>query len=268
MRIKIYGSKGSQAFYDEERRAFGSNTSCVLVETRGTNIVLDCGTGLAGLQFDFQDRPETEFHILLSHLHLDHIIGLGTFSPLLAEKSRTTIYTFSRDDRPIAEQVFGIFASPYWPIDVSKVHTADVIGFSDYSSFFIGDNIKITPYPSRHSDMTTGFKIQSDYTLVYLLDYEWKEEQEEDLIKYCKEADVIIFDCSYLPKDLESKKGWGHSSYENGIRLAEKSHCKKMIFSHFSFEYTDEDINDVKNNSKGNENYLVAYDGMELIIND
>ena len=274
MKIKIYGSRGTIAYFNRLNPRRGGNTSCVRIDTGGRVIVLDCGTGIAQLYFDALKHTSGAaglcLDILLGHLHLDHIIGLTAFPPIYNKSNNIRIFTKSRNEQTLASQIFGVFKPPYWPVDLAAMNRAELIEINDADAFMLNESIKVTPFESEHSDGTTAFRIEGEKTAIYLLDYEFGRNAEKDnkLIGYCKNADVIIFDCSYLPEDYPSKRGWGHSTLESGMVLAELSNCKRMIFSHFSYEYSDESIRSLAKRVRNNKQYYLAFDGMELQIED
>jgi ribonuclease BN (tRNA processing enzyme) len=259
----------------------GGNTSCVRIDACGHIIVLDCGSGLAQFAADIKNgAPPENIDILLSHLHIDHIIGLPAFAPVFDARSNIRIFTKPRDGRTLAEQVFGIFKPPYFPVDLSKLNRAAMIEINCADGgFMLKDDIKVTAANSRHPDGTTAFRIEAEGRgVIYLLDYEVGETPEdlienEGLLKFCKGADLIIFDGTYLPEDYPGKRGWGHSHYGAGMKLAELSECKRMIFSHFSFDYTDDMIEaavcacGLADGGKGEaqeDKFKFAYDGLEI----
>lgn len=259
-------------FCSHENYDFGGNTSCIRVDDHGRTLLVDCGTGvlqyLQEIKKDIEAEKPIRLDILLSHLHLDHIIGLAAFTPLWNPRNSIHIYTKSRNNLPLKEQIFGMFAPPYWPIDLKEMVNATCVEISD-AEFVTSCGFTIKPFPTYHNDATTAFKITGEKTFVTLIDCEINQNwlQKNDFVSNCMDADAILFDSSYLPKDYIGKEGWGHSTYEHGMQLAEIAHSKKMIFSHFSHDYSDNLLRKVENslNSKSKQ-YLIAYDGMELSI--
>jgi ribonuclease BN (tRNA processing enzyme) len=212
--------------------------------------------------------------ILISHLHIDHTIGLSMFAPIWKEQNNIRIFTKSRDSRPLAAQVFGIFKPPYWPVDAEKMNHAQMIEINSTDSFMLSEDIKVIPMRANHDNDAMLFRIEAGgKSFVYLLDNEVDDEEDDiiiapnKLVNFCKNADLIIFDGAYLPEDYPKKRGWGHSHYRAGIHLAEMSGCKRMIFSHFSPEYTDDALDRAAAGISGiNNKYYFAYDGMEVNI--
>ena len=267
MKLKIYGSRGSIAFFGRSSTEYGGNTVCTMLDIDGHIIIIDCGTALMQFYYDMKDKYSTgfKFDILLSHLHLDHIIGFSTFSPILSDNSDIRIYTKSRNEHPLKSQVFGVFRPPYWPIEIAKLTSAKTVEIIGEAPFMLSEKIKVTPFLSEHHNETVSFRIDADKTLVYLLDYEINNNSDkyDKLISFCKDADLVIFDATYLPEDYHERRGWGHSTYEDGIALAEASFCKKMVFSHICQDYSDKTLSSLKQ-SLDSSKYSIAFDGMEL----
>jgi len=267
MKLKIYGCRGSALF--SRNSYYGGNTSCMVLESGSGMIILDAGSGLmkldAELREKFPDYPINlpfKPNILISHLHLDHILGLTGFTPILTEGADTRIFTCTRDERPLKEQVFGIFTPPYWPLDMASTAYAECVAIS---STFKVDGFTVTPFSANHSDNTSSFYItDGQKSLVYLLDHEMSQQGESAaLLKHCRNADLVVFDSSYLLKDYPKKRGWGHSTVEDGIKLAEKSHCKRMVFAHYGQEYSDCDLDKLKEIVPNDGRFIFAYEGLE-----
>jgi len=265
MTLTIYGSRGSMPYYHKNAARLGVNTSCVRLDMNGRIILLDAGTGLAG----FTPPPSCGVDILLGHLHLDHIVGLPALSALY-EPNDIRIYTKSRGDAPLASQVFGAFRPPYWPVDLSamcKARLIEITGAFDLGGRNPAGSVKVTPFDANHPDGTTSFRIEGEKTVVYLLDCETAEGAPgfDDLAAFCQNADAVIFDAAYLPEDYPARRGWGHSTYEAGYALAANCGCKRIIFSHFDYHYTDETYK-ILAGKADNSRFFLAYDGLVISL--
>jgi ribonuclease BN (tRNA processing enzyme) len=91
------------------------------------------------------------------------------------------------------------------------------------------------------------------------------KQEYSELAEFCRNADMVVFDAAYSPEDYPDKKGYGHSTIEDGFKLAKLSKCKRMMFSHFSFEYSDDDLTilEARVDVQGRQ-FLFARDGLEL----
>ncbi|MDR2167755.1 MAG: MBL fold metallo-hydrolase [Clostridiales bacterium] len=278
MKIKIFGCRGSIAIARTAVAKYGGNTVCMTVGINDFDLIIDAGSGLLLLQEElrrkYPDYPRGLPHppaLLLSHLHLDHIIGLSAFAPAW-QKVGMQIFTYSRDARPLVEQVFGIYRPPFWPISMEAFGCVECIEIKEGAPPFELGPATITPFAAAHPDKTASFHItDGEKTLVYLLDSEMPlmgEAEYAALVEYCTNADLVVFDAAYSKEDYPARKGWGHSTVEDGIKLAQKSGAKRMLFTHFGQEYSDEDLDNWKAEIKNSDvtEFIFAREGMEFSI--
>jgi len=275
MKLKIYGCRGSVPIAHSPASVYGGNTSCIVIESMGYTFVLDAGSGLSQYEADLRTQSPSYMSeinapvdILLSHLHLDHIIGLTTFSPIWGSSAGARIFTCLRGKGSLKEQVFGAFVPPYWPCSMVEEANVSCIPIMAEDPLVLGP-LTITPFGAVHPDATLSFHItDGKSTLVHLLDSETGLMAKKDysqLIEYCRDADLVVFDAAYSPEDYPEKKGWGHSTIEDGFKLAGLSDCKNMLFSHFSFEYSDEALAALEARVKVmGSHFRFARDGLEI----
>ena len=274
MKLTVYGSRGSIPFFSRESAGYGGNTSCFKLETPGNTVIFDCGSGL--LQYDKELAGRTEpvkIDILLSHLHLDHTIGLTMFRPLFAPDSHIRVFTKSRDGRPLREQIFGSFAPPYWPLDFSALARAECVAVGS-EPFYLNGGARVSTLAAEHPDGTLSYRVdamgadgRAGKSFVYLLDYEVRHKPElyGPLVEFVRDADCMVFDSCYLPADYPAKADWGHSTYEAGLRLARDANCKMTVLAHWSHDYNDAALNGVGEIVKKSDVLCrVAYDGMQV----
>ena len=270
MKVKIYGCRGSAAYSRDS--FYGGNTSCIALESDDCMLILDAGSGImkldAELRAKFPGYPNNlpfKPNILISHLHLDHIIGLVGFAPIWSKNTGTRIFTCSRGDTALSEQVFGVFKPPYWPTPMTDASCAEMVEVSDT---FKADKFTVTPFIANHSDTTLSYYLTDGLSsVVHLLDNEICEKSNYDeLLNYCRNADLVVFDAAYLQKDYLQKIGWGHSCVQEGIKLAEQSGCKRMLFAHFAQEYTDDDLTRLKEIVPDGGRFIFAYEGLEIEV--
>ncbi|MCL1883997.1 MAG: MBL fold metallo-hydrolase [Defluviitaleaceae bacterium] len=238
------------------------------VESRDKIIVIDAGSGLLPLGKELKASP---VNILISHLHLDHIIGLGVYGPVWGKDSNVKIFTCSRDERSLKEQIFGAFVPPYWPSSLVAASGAECIAVNSGNSFNI-DHFTITPFLAEHPDKTLSFHItDGDKNFVHLLDSEIEKMSKiayEELMAFCNGADLVVFDSAYAKEDYHKLKGWGHSTVEQGVLFARECKPKRMVFSHFGQDYSDEQIDSWASFFE-NETYcefILGSEGMEIVI--
>jgi len=270
MRLKIYGCRGSAAL--SRHSHYGGNTSCMVLNSDNDMIILDAGSGIMKLDAELREKfPNYPSHlpftpnILISHLHLDHIIGLTGFTPIWTKGTDTRIFTCTRGESPLKEQIFGIYKPPYWPANMASLAHAQCV---DISTTFEVDGFTVTPFPANHPDNTLSFHITDGRkSIVHLLDSEMSSEDDNTMLtEHCRNADLVIFDAAYLLKDYLARRGWGHSTVQDGVRLAEESGCKQMVFAHYGQEYSDNDLDALKEIVPDDGRFVFAYEDMEIDI--
>ncbi|MCL2220732.1 MAG: MBL fold metallo-hydrolase [Oscillospiraceae bacterium] len=276
MKIYFHGCRGSIAISRPGSR-YGGNTSCITLESGGELLVIDAGTGIMDLHekllsddANYIANLRNPINILVSHLHIDHIIGIATFPPLCEKNGGVRIYTGSRSEKPLKEQVLGAFSPPHWPVSLCDVGNAECVQIEDNVPFKVGV-YTVTPFLANHPDITYSFHVtDGKKSVVHLLDSEISKvdaAESKVLHSHCKDADVVVFDAAYSPEDYHSHyEGWGHSTVPNGIELADEWKCRCMVFSHMFHKYNDEELDEWKKYFAGDPRFMLAHDGLELEI--
>ena len=134
MTVKLLGVRGTLPVYGTEFAQFGGGTSCMLVRAGGETIILDAGTGLSGRAWD-SFFPGKRCSLLITHGHVDHLMGFPVFPPLFDPGARCDVYLKTRGAR---EQIEALMAPPLWPVRTDALKAA--VQFHDVpEAFFLGD---------------------------------------------------------------------------------------------------------------------------------
>jgi len=256
---------------------YGGNTPCLeLIAPDGTQLILDCGTGLRmlGSRWAMPDAgrlPET--HIFVTHYHWDHIQGIPFFSPLYAENNEFHFYSFRSKflGRDSLKQVFETqMALPYFPVDMSAMNAKrkfqEVAG---RDSFTIGEN-KITTRWLNHPQGCLGFRIDTPAgTVTYATDNEPGDaELDKSLRELAEGADIFINDAQYTPEQLAStRRGWGHSTWLEGARVARETNAKTLVLFHHDPDSTDRMVDSILRQAREEfDSVFAASEGMVITL--
>lgn len=240
IKVTCWGCRGSGPAPYAEQMEYGGNTSCFTIETEQTLLILDGGTGLAALGRELMKRSDDkrDIYIFISHLHLDHIAGIPLFKPLFQAGRRICFYGESRKDCSLRQQLDRVIGPPYWPVTLSQCSAS-----IEYCEAKAGKEISLSPYlqilpiRSNHPDQTVLYRIQIKGTVIfYGLDCELNQEMTDTLAGCAKNADLLICDVQYSPEEYTFHKGWGHSTWEAALKLAEASGAKRTWLTHFDWE--------------------------------
>lgn len=256
IKVTCWGSRGSCPAPYESRMEYGGNTTCFIIESDSFLLILDGGTGIAALGESLLKRGDEilgkEIHIFISHLHLDHIAGIPFFKPGYQEGYQIHFYGEGYKRHSLKEQLELIFGPPYWPVGLNQWRArVEYTPVKAGESMTLSCGIQVDTLRANHPDQTVLYRfLIGGKRIVYALDCELDELMMKHMECFADHADLLICDAQYDPKEYSAHKGWGHSTWREGAKLAELCHVKHVWFSHFSWESEDEDLNRLEREAK------------------
>lgn len=256
MNIRIWGCRGSLPAPGPEKNVYGGNTSCVQITYENTCIILDGGSGILRLGESLPKNIE-RIDILLTHLHLDHIIGLGFFTPIYNPKMTVNIWGPSASNESLRNRLRRYFSPPIFPMRLKELPCmGDVFEIND-STFSIGDfNIK-SEYIC-HPGPTVGYRLQlGDTVIAYMPDHELvlgscdfpNKPEWTSGYNIAQGADLLFHDAQYKNDAYENRIGWGHSTMKNAIDFGVLTKVKKLALFHHDPAHSDHQLEYLFHNS-------------------
>jgi phosphoribosyl 1,2-cyclic phosphodiesterase len=242
--VRFWGVRGTLPCPGPDTVRYGGNTACVEVRCGEHLLILDAGSGLRALG-DVLTRsgaPVTA-DLLLSHTHSDHICGLAAFRPCF--QSRTRLHIWAGHLTPpgsIRDLVRTALSAPFQPDLVAHVR-AQV----DYTDFTAGDRLTLRPgiavatAPLNHPGGATGYRIEAAGKVVtYVTDTEHRPgERDGKVLALAERADILIYDANYTDADFDAHRGWGHSTWQEAVRLARAASAKTLVLFHHDLRRDD-----------------------------
>lgn len=243
LQIEFHGVRGSIAAPGVATNDVGGNTSCVEITAGDTRIVLDAGTGLRTVGDRLVKAGPSETHILLSHVHWDHIQGFPFFVPLYVPGHRINVMSGPNGFMSLEEVLRKQMSPPVFPVPLEAVRQQVAIrDLRDGERFRVGD-ASVTVGKLNHPDPVYAYRI--DYegrSVVYATDTEHFAVVDPSLIKLCAGADVLIYDAMYTPEEYPSRVGWGHSTYEAGAALVAAAGVETLVLFHHDPARSDDEV--------------------------
>jgi len=246
MEVTLWGTRGSLASAGARTARYGGNTSCVQVQgADGSLLVLDAGTGIRGL--GARGLGTKRVDLLLTHLHMDHIQGLGFFGPLYTPGSEVHIWGPASTTLHLREQVARYLSPPLFPVRLRDLPCKLTLHDVPTGEFEIG-TLKITASLVCHPGPTLGYRVsENGHTLAYLPDHEpalgcrrFPEQAEwTSGFELAEGADLLIHDAQYTEPEYQSKAGWGHSSYRQALAFAGVAGVKRLVTFHHDPSHDD-----------------------------
>ena len=234
--LTVLGSRGSMACARPEFSVFGGDTSCYRVRAGEETIFLDAGTGLISAQARYEKPPV----ILLSHMHIDHLIGLGMFPGLSVPGQGLRVYVPFCESRESAKGLLErLYAPPLWPIRLTESGCdAQILPLPE--TLTVGE-VRVDTMPGSHPDSSMVFRLQyGGKSLVYATDFEHNERSFPELCAFAQGVDLLLYDAQYTPAEYAVRKGFGHSTAEKGLELRRRSGVKRLLLIHHAPWSTDE----------------------------
>ena len=227
LKLKVLGTRGSMAVDGADYAEFGGATSCYMVSAGEETVFLDAGSGLTGAEVDFPNPPV----ILLSHLHLDHLLGLGMY-PRLSKKGLTTrIYVPTEGEEDAETVINRLYSPPFWPVSL-KIYAGDVRIEPLRFPIRVGE-IEIDGMEGSHPGGCVVMKLSyRKSSIVYMSDFEHGEEFPSSLKDFINGASLLLYDGQYEEEEYLTKKGFGHSTVNKGIELMETAKIPQMLIVH------------------------------------
>jgi len=275
MKISIRGARGSIPTTNPATTHYGGDTSCVLVSEKDCMLVLDGGSGMQRLNLS-QDTGIKKIDILLTHLHLDHIQGLGFFSPLFDPSFDVHIWGPAANTTSLHARLSRYLSPPLFPVLLRDLPCQLTLHEIDNSSFEIG-HFHIHSRYIIHPGSTLGFRITGRRsTFTYIPDHEpalgvmnaMNDKKWISGIDLAANAELLLHDAQYTAQEYKNHLGWGHSSMEDAIKFASLAGVKHLLLSHHDPSRTDEQLDaliaDLKKQNDLSFSFEPAAEGMNI----
>jgi phosphoribosyl 1,2-cyclic phosphodiesterase len=244
MRVSIWGARGSIASAGPDTIRYGGNTSCVLVtDSDGTIIVLDAGTGIRALGAALVDH-RGPVHILLSHLHMDHIQGLGFFRPFFDPKREIHVWGPPSTTADLRTRLTRYLSPPLFPMRIKELESHVELHDTPPGSWTIG-GLEVRASSVIHPGPTVGYRITDGRsTVAYLTDHEPALGGCEDAewtsgFALAFGADLLVHDAQYTDEEYRQRVGWGHSSVGDAVSFATRAAVERLVLFHHDPEHDD-----------------------------
>lgn len=240
MKVAVWGSRGSLAAPGRDTARYGGNTSCVqVVGGDGTVLVLDAGTGIRALRMALP-AGLNRVDVLLTHLHLDHIQGLGFFAPLFNPRMEVHIWGPASATLDLRARLSRYLSAPLFPVPLCDLPCRLILHEAPAQAVRVGE-FEITSALVCHPGPTVGYRITGPAgVMAYLPDHE-PAMGEEKLSRpgdwtsghlLARDADLLLHDAQYTVEEYAGRVGWGHSSIDHAFQFAAQARVKCLVPFH------------------------------------
>ena len=235
--VTILGTRGSVPVSDPAFARYGGGTTCVLVHLSGTDIVLDAGTGILRLPAEVLARPELS--LLLTHAHLDHMIGFSMCPYMMRSGNTLDIYAAKQNGLPISEVLEGLYAPPIWPVRPSRLAAA--LRYHEVAPEFRIGGVTIRSMDGVHPGGVKLFRLSGGgKSVVFATDCTMTDSLYPQVAAFAEGCDLLLCDGQYSEEEFALRSGFGHTPWKTAAKLGADCGAALTRIIHHDPTHTDD----------------------------
>ena len=251
--IKFWGTRGSIPCPGPDTIRYGGNTTCFEITCGEKRVIVDAGTGirLLGKKIMIEEGNLLDADLFFTHTHMDHIQGLPFFAPLYNPNSDVRLHAgHLAGDKYDLHGIIGtmLMKDPVFPVPSALIEKA--CSFNDYDCghvFSLEGGIVIKTGQLNHPNGACGYRIEyADKVIAICTDTEHYDDRiDENVVLLAKDADIMIYDSAYTNSEYPNFKGWGHSTWQEALKVAEAANVKQTFLFHHDPSHNDEKMDEI-----------------------
>jgi phosphoribosyl 1,2-cyclic phosphodiesterase len=247
LRVTCWGTRGSIPAPGPATVRFGGNTSCVEVRAARCRLIFDAGTGIRTLSGSVaaEGRP-LDAHLFVTHYHWDHIQGFPFLAQLYEPDTKLRVHGPMQGDVPVDEALEGQMSPLYFPVPLGAIAASVEFATADGSPWR-GDGVCVDAFRANHPGVTYGYRVSVEgATAVYIPDNELGDAPDPGwygaLVEFVRGADLLLHDAMLTDAEYGPRRGWGHSTFAQAVRLAEEAGVRRLSLFHHSPDRSDAEL--------------------------
>lgn len=268
--IKFWGTRGSIAVPGPHTVRFGGNTACFEIRCGGEVLVIDGGSGLMGLGRKLLREGRRDVRIFFTHTHWDHICGIPFFAPAYAPDTEVHFYAGHLvPDSSLKAVLCNMMMAPLFPVPI------DVFRSCRFNDFECGATQEPVPGVTlrtcwlNHPNRACGYRIEhGGKSICIMTDTEHRKgELDAIIVDFCRNADIMVYDAMFTDDEYERHVGWGHSTWQEAIRVGEAANVGRVVLFHHNPMNNDDRMSAIEAAAAAiKPGTIAAREGMELVL--
>ncbi len=254
MIIRCWGARGSIPVSGPEYLKYGGDTTCLEIRTKEDDIIIvDAGSGIRRLGNALLAQGRRDYNMFFTHAHWDHLLGFPFFKPIYFKDTRINMFGCPFAQISVKDLIAQVMTAPHFPINYDDIR-CDISYHETCGTRFTINTMTVTSFPLSHPNQGMGYRFEEDgKSFVFLTDNELGYVHPgglgfEDYVQFSANADLLIHDAEFREDDY--KKTWGHSTYNDAVRLAIEARVKTLGLFHHNQERNDGEVDDIVERSR------------------
>ncbi len=245
--IACHGVRGSVPVSGPAFHRYGGATTCFEIKlAENHRLLIDVGTGALSIQ-DLPITDPVRIAVLLTHLHWDHTMALPFFRALFRADNRFDFYGYAAGGMDIEEALDRVIRPPWFPVNFRSTPATKRFHTLDGGAFEIGD-VLVSTERLHHPDGVTAYRLtRGGASVVMATDTEHGEPDSDARVRrIAQDADVFFYDAQYTPDQyLAAKVGWGHSTWEQAVKIAEEANVGQLVLTSHDPQRSDDEVDEI-----------------------
>jgi phosphoribosyl 1,2-cyclic phosphodiesterase len=270
--VRFWGVRGSIACPGSHTVRYGGNTSCIEMRVGGRLLIFDGGTGLRELGLKLLSEMPLDVTMFFTHSHWDHIQGFPFFVPAFVPGNKINIYgAIAPNGSTIEQRLNDQMLHPNFPVALQimgadmkfcDIDVGEVVGLGD---------VKVENLLLNHPGEAVGYRVSwRGRAAAYISDTEhFPDRLDENVVQLAQDADVMIYDATYTDSEYHNEKsskvGWGHSTWQEAVKVAKAANVKQLVIFHHDPLHNDDFMDEIaQDTAEQFPNSVVAKEGMVI----
>jgi phosphoribosyl 1,2-cyclic phosphodiesterase len=252
--VRFWGVRGSVPVSGPQFQRYGGNTACIEVQCGSHIVFFDAGSGLRPAGDALRAAPNSDYDVFFTHCHYDHIVGLPFFAPLYDPRARVVLWSGHLAGLMTTQEMLGDFMRPPWfpvRLDVCKASY-------ECRDFVSGDvlnprpDIVVRTASLNHPGGCIGYRLEwRDRILAVITDTEHEPGALDPAVfGLIQNADLVVYDCTYTEEEMPYRRGFGHSTWQQGVKLCEAAGARGLALFHHDPARTDAELRFIERRAK------------------
>jgi phosphoribosyl 1,2-cyclic phosphodiesterase len=272
--VQFWGVRGSIPSPGLETVRYGGNTPCVAMQVGGKRLIFDAGTGLHVLGQSLLPKMPVEGYIFFTHSHWDHIQGFPFFTPAFIGGNKFHIYgAIAPDGSTIEQRLNDQMLHPNFPVPLQIMQSSLTFHNVQIGNSIHIDDVIIETAHLNHPGEAVGYRVNwRGGAAVYITDTEhYPDHLDENVLWLARNADVLIYDSTYSDEEYSNPKspkiGWGHSTWQEAIKVAKAANVKTLVIYHHDPAHNDDYLDRVGEEALASfSGAIMAKEGLVLAV--